>query len=385
MIAALGALLLAACGGISARADSLDPYPPPAQAGGSSYEIVEPLLDVDVDDSFTPPKDLSTKQSSSWEYMENPDRYPSLQLLQNGLETVNGHAEALTETSPPTTRTERSYVVDNILTAILPVSDAWTVTAGGGLSLSESDAYGTSANNERTGDNSVAQYVLGGRYYFIGAQGPWETIENPDRWPSIGLQASGSTTVQYDPDTGVVQPNGTAISQAFSTKAWRFDNENRIPLSDWYTMIVILSGVYTRNYSPYVPNLLTGSLEHVESLGATLQQNFYFVGHNLIRNDQGLNPDRWTSLYFAFGGLGSVSFRDTELGKLGVPSDRNDNSSSINAALGVRLPVTAHATLRLELDYDYTDNSSPVLDTFGGGHTVLTELGALAGVRLYLF
>jgi hypothetical protein len=296
---------------------------------------------------------------------------------QSGAETVNGHQNTYVG-SVNDNRSVRSFALNSLINAILPLSDRWSLVLSGGLNVTEFTDVQSPTATAVVNDNSASVYVAGLRYFFVGHSTIWGAAKNPDRWPSTGLQVTGTSTVQYDV-TGSV--NG--INQPFYARSWRVDNENRMPLTDGYTLVATLSGVYSRQETGEVPSLAGGN-SHLKSIGGALEHRFYLVDRNLLFNDEGRNPDRWSSVYIGGGALASVAGDQTSQ-SLGKVTTRYNSARTFNAALGVRLPMTSRATFRLEMNY--TDQTTHVPETLTEAHsqTRTSQLGALTSFRYYCF
>lgn len=358
-----------------------NPYNAPTQKKNPPEDTTRPAPappPYDYSDTWHAPPPRKRFKAHSWEFQDNPDRFPSFLLTQSNLETVNGHTDTDLN-GVPETRGQKTFSGGYSLAAVLPLANWVSLTLAGGINLNEFQADQTQQFVETVNDNSVGTYLAALQFYIVGAAPFGDARDNPDRWPSIGISGSGSTSMDYD-----VTNSENNINQPLNTQTWSLALNARLPLCGWYTILPTLTGLYTQSQAPEILTL-SGTVTHLRSLGGSIEQRFYLTGKNLLFDDKGLNPDRWTSFYLSLGGLQSVS-GDQSIESLGVGSSRSDSSQSFSSALGVRLPMTSHATLRLEFDAAYAHSATPSIGAaIGSSITRTTSLGGLAALRYYLF
>lgn len=358
-----------------------NPYTAPRQKRTAPEETTRPAPappPYDYSSQWHAPPPVKPFKSHVWEFRDNPDRFPSVLLSENAAETVNGHVDTLLN-GVAKTHGEKTFSGSYSLASVLPLADWVSLTLAGGINLNEFQADQTQEFVATVNDNSVGTYLATLQFYIVHASPFGDTRDNPDRWPSIGISGSGSTSIQYDVTDAI-----NNINQPLNTQTWSLALNTRLPLCGWYTILPTLTGLYSQSQTQEVPTL-AGTVTHLRSLGGSIEQRFYLTGKNLLYDDKGLNPDRWTSFYFNVGGLDAVS-GDQSIESLGVGLSRPDRSQSFNSALGVRLPMTSHATLRLEFDAAYSNGYTPQIGaTVGSSHTHTTSLGGLAALRYYLF
>ncbi len=345
---------------------------------------------VDASDYNRPHRAPPRYKSTTWEFIQNPDRYPSILLQENALQTVEGHQDTVSiANNNDLQHGQNLFQQTAVLSGILPLAEWFSLTVAGGITLNEISSAKTQQFNATVNDNSIGLYLVGFRFYLVGSAPFWEAEKNPDRWPSIGVTGQGSTSMAYEVANSQTDSLTTAF-QAVNTQTWRIDLDNHLPLCDWYTAVPDIYGLYQMSTSPRViENATTGidaSTSHLRFLGGTLEQRFYLVGKNLLFDDKGLNPDRWSSFYTILGGQSALSGDNSFTGVDANAHSRGNDSKSLFADFGFRLPMTSHATLRLEADLTYTDNFSSEVPGFRASSRVReTQLGGLAQFRYYFF
>jgi hypothetical protein len=291
------------------------------------------------------------------ETSRNPDRWPSLQLSELGSQSSGSRQDA-TAKGVTDSRELQSSIVSFGATLLVPVSDAWSVTANAGTNLTHGESAALTdpkagiALSSSTTDNSEVTYQLTLRRYFLDRRlTAASTEKNPDRWPSLGVTFNGANTVGY----GAGFSQGV-VAQTLNSYGYGLTADFRAPIDDFWTLIPSLGAAYSSSSIP--PSLTAGgsySISRTLTFGG--QARYYFVGHNLITKDAGTNPDEWNMLYFDLGGTRSISATSDAITAAGVYTNHASKSSSVTGTLGTRLPVTNHATLTFFVEGQYAQSS----------------------------
>ena len=215
----------------------------------------------------------------------NPDRWNTLEFSEGGASSMK--ADQITYSNGSDVENPRRTLnVNTSLFALLPLSEAFTLDLGFGGDWTESDAAGT--NSTRATADSAVTYQLGGRHYFEGSHSAtWHGSDNPDRWTSLGLNFSGSDTINHS----VSNANGNVVSDsgALSTTV---NADARIPVNAAWTLLASVGG--TQAYSKTEPTpTVVGSKTLTDTIAVNGGFRYYLVGESLIMGDVELNPDKW--------------------------------------------------------------------------------------------
>jgi hypothetical protein len=209
---------------------------------------------------------------------QNPDRWPSAAFTVSGADTVY---DDVTETSGANTffRTD-NFSQSMTLTgdSRLPISDAVTLltSVAGTFADSETAEFINSNGADQQGTQTRSKSITAGegmRYYFVGRNLIKEDAhQNPDRWTSVSLMATGSTTLDARQKLTL---KGSEDDRNIDTKSANGTFELRLPVANGTTIRIGLTGGVSRTQTP-ATSLNAGATTFQPSVGGYLGLRGYF-------------------------------------------------------------------------------------------------------------
>jgi len=310
----------------------------------------------------------------------NPDGWTSAELTETAAES-EGSYQTLISNGKSDSRNIHNTIVTVAGDVNVPWTDHFSLRAGVGTDLTNNESNDASQLGIKGAEsnNSALVFVLGPRWFFLDhplAAQP--TDQNPDRWPSLGLTLRGSKTISY----GAGQAQG-AFQQGFAFWNANLTLDLRIPTSDRWTVIPGLIGIYNYTSIPETPGI-AGSKTVNRTLNASVDARYYFVGSNLIPNDSGQNPDKWTMLHAAVT-AGSMIAGAQDIILTGNDTFRNQRSFNAGLDAGTRLPMTEHLTLLVDVQGTYTQARTDEAGAFAGTTNHVPAIVYTGVIRYYFF
>jgi hypothetical protein len=201
---------------------------------------------------------------------DNPDRWTSLALTFNGLDTINHSAG---NANGNFTQEQGTFNSTLAADTRIPVDAAWTLLAG----LSGSHAYAKlEPTPTSTGSKTVTDSLSidgGFRYYLVGKNLITDdSDQNPDRWImfSFVLGAGGAvhsrqTITTEGPDAG---------RRSNQTRAYTATISTRIPITDHASVAFAANGAYNRTYTPLLTSA-NGALTRGVPIGFSASLRYF--------------------------------------------------------------------------------------------------------------
>jgi hypothetical protein len=240
---------------------------------------------------------------------------------------------------------------------------------------------GINMPNDTATDDSAITYLFGFRKYF---QGFSPAVKNPDLVPSLGLTFDGSNTIAYGAGRTKSGSAGT-LPQDLSDQGYSLTLDFRAPLDDEWTLVPSLEGSYSRSRVSYTA-FAAGSQSIIRSLTPGLETRYYLVGRNLISKDSRQNPDQWTMFFLDLGGTARITGQSESISVTGVVSPvETPGSDSLSIAVGTRLPVSNHMTLRFQIGGALAHSSLPETSGQQGTATTTPTVNFAALLKYYFF
>lgn len=309
----------------------------------------------------------------------NPDRWTSIELSEAATESIHAR-QTLFGAAGDASRDFHNTLVSLAGDANFPLSDEWSVRVGVGTDLANSQfaAIPSPSVAASSSDNSALNASLAPRYFFTGQSIVSEApAQNPDRWPSLGLQLRGSWTLSFgDSSTG-------QFPQDVNTRVFTGTLDSRLPLSDAVTLIPQAGFTYSGSDQSQTP-ISGGSKSITRSVLASLDARYYFVGKNLISRDTGDNPDRWSMIHASFGGSREISGQTFNY-QSGAGVVRGTNAHAFTADFGTRLPISNHLTLLLDVTGAWSRSWSDEAGTYKGSRIATPSVNYSSLIRYYFF
>lgn len=322
---------------------------------------------------------LAAAEGDAWnvvlERPRNPDRWTMIEFDQSGLAAPKSDQIVAPPGKPETDSTRRSYDVTASAFALFPLADDFSALLGAGGDWAEASIANAGGSGSSVADTSLATYQAGARYYWENPEShAWLASYNPDRWPSLGLNASGTQTTNFSAGTAAGNNEQTSAS---NTQTLVLDA--RVPVADAWTLTG--GGGASRSESKLVPSpgaAATVTLTGTEFFSAGFR--YYLVGRNLILKDAHENPDMWSMFWLTASMNRSFYGRQT----LGA-GERSPVSRGGSATAGTRLPITDRASLDFSAQLQYSRSYVPPLGPAAGVLTRTTSFVFSGGVRWFLF
>jgi hypothetical protein len=175
------------------------------------------------------------------------------------------------------------------------------------------------------------------------------------------------------------------LPQDLSEQGYSLTADFRAPLDDEWTLIPSLEGGYSASQIPYTP-YAAGSQSIIRSLTPGVEARYYLVGRNLISKDSSQNPDQWSMFFLDLGGTARITGQSQSMSVTGVVSSaRTPDADSLSIAVGTRLPVTNHMTLRFQIGGALSHSSLPETSAQQGDSTNTPTINYAALLKYYFF
>jgi hypothetical protein len=305
----------------------------------------------------------------------NPDRWTTFELDASGLSPWKSDQIVYNPGSPDADNKRKSLDTTASVFALMPLTDSFSLILGFGGDWSEVETANAGASGSSFNDSSLVTYRASGRWYFEDEGSTrWNATQNPDRWPSLGVNGSGNQLIHHSA--------GNASTNSFSDSASNSQTltfDTRLPVSDSWTLTAAAGG--SRSDSESKTSVTANPTVNLSgSVTASAGARYYFVGKNFILNDEGVNPDMWSMVYLTASGSRSV------YDKQALPAGNRDTTSmSESATVGARLPITDHASLNFSTQMEYSRSYTPPFSAANGTLTRTASLTFTAGLRYFLF
>jgi len=324
-------------------------------------------------------------QAFAWDTSRNPDRWTEVGMQVTGGGDIGGDQQIMTSkgaTFDPSLSGTNISVMGEML---MPLSNNWSVRVALGGSFINALRDQAATIDASDSHSQTLNYNAMARYYFVDHHLTSNDVsQNPDEWPSMGLTFTGSNRVGY---SSVSTLNGVdnetldnALDSGFSN-SYGVSSDMRLPVSNHWTLTTSLGGNFNDFGNPGARNIAE-SETHIQTLNASAGTKYYFVGHNLIAQDNGKNPDRWISLATGVnGGLSVHGEQDNNLN--GVETDRDTNTHNVGFSSELRLPVANALTLRLALSGSWAYSNYPLTGIYNENDSYTQNLTGLVGFRYF--
>ena len=312
---------------------------------------------------------------------KNPDRWPMMGFQAGGSVNIGNSQDVLSK-GKTTTRGTGSHSGEFLNEFLVPLTNEWSVRETGGLTSTQNTVNAAGALAASSGDLATVDFSLQARYYFVDQHVTSADVsQNPDEWPSTALTIGGSTQLFDDSEksqrTTLPLPEAKATTQSLT-----FTQDARLPLSNHVTLNVALGGAVSHSDLDGTATS-TGTITRTNNVNATLGMRYYFVGHNAIRNDRNLNPDRWLSFGCSVEALTRINGR-TEHDFVNGTSDVQDTSNnSLTFSSEWRIPVANSVTLRIGVGGTAAHSQASETKADSGSESRGGSLTGFIGVRYY--
>jgi hypothetical protein len=323
-------------------------------------------------------------QALAWDTSRNPDRWTEVGMQVTGGGDIGADISS-THKGIDQTASQPFNNLEPLGELLVPLSNNLSVRASLAGSFNQSSRDQSGTLDAIDSNSKSLDYTTTLRYYFLDRHLTSEDIsQNPDQWPSANLAFDGSNRVGYDTTNtfnGVDnQPLDNDLDDGFS-HTYGVSGGIRLPVSNHWTWNANLGASFNDYGNPGAANV-TESETRTDIITASAGPKYYFVGHNLIAQDNGKNPDRWISLATTVNGTISAN-GEQDNSFNGVETDRSADSHSLGFTSELRLPVANALTLRLGITGNWGYSNLPETGNYSSYDSYSPSVTGLIGLRYF--
>jgi hypothetical protein len=180
---------------------------------------------------------------------DNPDHWPSTAVTASGDDSIyREQTNTVSGVSTPLPETHTQSLTFASDTR-LPVANAWTLLVNVSETMSKTDTPQTATTGGDETHLDTINYGGGAKWYWVGHNGIHEdNHQNPDRWYSISLTASGTSTTS---GTETITPVGGKVADRdITSTGYSISSECRLPLTNNLTLRFGFGGGSSSSQAP---------------------------------------------------------------------------------------------------------------------------------------